>query len=389
MDSHTPRRLGAGDLARSVVRTNLDAYARAEPLARADGDPEALHDLRVALRRLRAALRLFDGLFPARQTLRLRRDLGWIADALGPVRDADVQIAQARAWSGRLLLPPSEAVDPLLARLEAGRQKARRRMVRVLDSARRRRALARLELRVAGAEPDEAARNDSAQASASDASSAASPSAAESVAPAMAPARGSFPSPLPDVPIGEVAAAQVRSLRRKLLRAGSKLDASSPPEDFHATRLRAKRLRDALEFFEPVAAEGRACADFLKRVRAVQNALGTVQDDAVAVAALRAMAARPRGLPRPSCIAIGELVQRHDARARRFRRRLPGLLARLGGRCWKQCRRELREADCFVVEEAPVGPAMADPSFAGAPTDEVRSGAESPEPAADRTEEES
>jgi len=380
MDEQSTRRFGAGDLALDVLRTNLEAFARTEPLARADADPEALHELRVSLRRLRAALRLFDGLFPPRQATRVRRDLGWIADALGPVRDADVQIVQVRAWSGRLLLAPSEAVGPLLARLEAGRQKARRRMVRVLDSARRRRVMARLQQRLAEAETVAAPLEDDDRVPAS--------SAADALAP-VSSVRHSSPSSLPDVPIGEVAAARVRSLRRKLLRAGAKLDASSPSEAFHATRLRAKRLRDAIEFFEPAAGDGGACGRFLRRVRAIQNTLGTAQDDAVAVAALRAIAASPRGLPRATCVAIGELVQRHDVRARRLCRRLPRLLARLGGRCWKQCRRELREADCLVVENAFADAAPTNRSFAAAPIDGDGSDTGSVDPTADRTEAES
>ncbi len=67
--------------------------------AKAGADPEHLHDLRVALRRLRSLLKLYRK--PLRDTWAadIERRLGAIGDALGPARDFDVWLARVRAMA--------------------------------------------------------------------------------------------------------------------------------------------------------------------------------------------------------------------------------------------------------------------------------------------------
>src|SRR5690242_12387331 len=61
-----------------------------EPGVRA-GDAGAIHDMRVATRRLRSTLRTYRGVLPdPRRTEGLRDELRWLGDALGAVRDGDV-----------------------------------------------------------------------------------------------------------------------------------------------------------------------------------------------------------------------------------------------------------------------------------------------------------
>ena len=79
-----------GELAFAVVRRQLAVLRDKEPGTRLGEDPEELHDMRVATRRLRAALALFAGVLPVRaQTY--REELGWLGRLLGEVRDLDVQ----------------------------------------------------------------------------------------------------------------------------------------------------------------------------------------------------------------------------------------------------------------------------------------------------------
>lgn len=74
--------------------------ARAEPLfdleaaARGGADSDAVHDMRVASRRLREALRLLGPLYPTREIRARYREVRRITRALGPVRDADVFISE-------------------------------------------------------------------------------------------------------------------------------------------------------------------------------------------------------------------------------------------------------------------------------------------------------
>ena len=55
-----------------------------------EGNPEFVHQMRVALRRLRSALGVFSPPVPAAQTAPLAKELKWLASCLGPARDWDV-----------------------------------------------------------------------------------------------------------------------------------------------------------------------------------------------------------------------------------------------------------------------------------------------------------
>ena len=87
--------LNLGELAYAVLRRQLAVLRAKEPGTRLGEDPEELHDMRVATRRLRAALDLFAEVLPIRSR-NFRGELGWLAGVLGAVRDLDVQLeAQA------------------------------------------------------------------------------------------------------------------------------------------------------------------------------------------------------------------------------------------------------------------------------------------------------
>jgi CHAD domain-containing protein len=85
---------------RAVARTVL---AQIETNARAvlvSEDPEYLHRLRVAMRRLRAALRAFHGLLPPKAARKLKRVLRKLSPKLGTARDWDVLVARVEAAGG-------------------------------------------------------------------------------------------------------------------------------------------------------------------------------------------------------------------------------------------------------------------------------------------------
>lgn len=83
------------------------------------GDPEAVHDLRVSIRRFNQALCVFAAFFPARAVKKIRRRLRSILDAASQVRDRDI----ALELIDRAGLPPDA---PLRAALEARRAEAER-----------------------------------------------------------------------------------------------------------------------------------------------------------------------------------------------------------------------------------------------------------------------
>ncbi|MDX2171217.1 MAG: CHAD domain-containing protein, partial [Deltaproteobacteria bacterium] len=99
-----PRRLGGttpeptmplAAALRAAVATQLERWRAAAPATRAGDQPEALHEMRVAMRRLRTALRAFPAALPARQRDALQRELTWLGGELGRVRDFDVLLTRA------------------------------------------------------------------------------------------------------------------------------------------------------------------------------------------------------------------------------------------------------------------------------------------------------
>lgn len=123
------------ELGRVLLRRHLRRLLAAERKVRADKGIEAVHDLRVATRRLRAILRLLAPV-GARKPLRThRKALGRVAAAAGAVRDRDVLLADLaeRAKGMSEHLQPS--VEALREALAGERRQAHRQLVELLDSA--------------------------------------------------------------------------------------------------------------------------------------------------------------------------------------------------------------------------------------------------------------
>jgi triphosphatase len=115
-----------------ALRTQVDAVFDNMPGTQA-GDIESLHDMRVASRRLRAAMSVFASAFPRQQFGPIEREAARLTDALGTVRDADVQIQYVRQL--RDAAPPAEQVglDALVNYLERERERDRTVMLKELD----------------------------------------------------------------------------------------------------------------------------------------------------------------------------------------------------------------------------------------------------------------
>jgi inorganic triphosphatase YgiF len=79
----------AGEAAFAILRRQFRVFLQNEPGTRIGADIEALHDMRVATRRMRAAIGTFAPFLPPRLAW-FRAELGWVAAGLGAVRDLDV-----------------------------------------------------------------------------------------------------------------------------------------------------------------------------------------------------------------------------------------------------------------------------------------------------------
>lgn len=116
-------------VAEAVRRVALREIARAEAaraaLERKD-DPEALHDFRVAVRRLRSHLRAYRDAFDGDPGKKLLRRLRRIAISTNPGRDAEVGLAWVESLAGDLRAGHRRGVEWLTGRLAARRDAAYR-----------------------------------------------------------------------------------------------------------------------------------------------------------------------------------------------------------------------------------------------------------------------
>lgn len=98
------------------------------------GDIEALHDMRVATRRLRAALEVFEPCFPRKAYRQTLREVERLADGLGERRDRDVAIATLDAFSEQMPAPDRRGVSSLIDRMRDEQADANLEVAPLVDS---------------------------------------------------------------------------------------------------------------------------------------------------------------------------------------------------------------------------------------------------------------
>jgi CHAD domain-containing protein len=305
-----PERFGAtaidpgmpiGAVALAVLRRQFTAMLAKEPGTRLGDDIEELHEMRVATRRLRAALSLFAEVLPE-AALNVREDIGWVGRELGAVRDLDVQIEQLDRWLDAVEQEDRDALASLRSLLHDQRETARATMLEMLDSRRYEAFLSRFGRTLRGRH---LARS----------------------GPAACPARANAP---------DLIETRFRSVRK----VGDRIDPDSPASAYHRLRICCKRLRYALEFLgELYPGETKP---LISRLVAVQDVLGRHQDADVAIDRLRQLAASDGDdLDRTTIFAMGEIAERHRQTAIQLRARFPAAYARLRGKRWKVFRRAL------------------------------------------------
>jgi CHAD domain-containing protein len=267
------------DLTASVLR--LFSH---EAGVRIGEDPEAVHQTRVACRRVRSTLRTFRGVLEPDWTRRLRDELKWLAGLLGEVRDTDVLSARLEEGLGALPEADRDAARRLLTGLAGEREAARERLIEAMGQERYTALLDDL------------------------------------VAAALAPAvLAEAAQPAADLLPPQVASAWSK-LRKAVRRAGD--DPSD--EALHKIRIRAKRLRYAAEAVAPVS--GKPAERLAKAAEGLQEVLGDQHDAVVAGAWLRQAAGSGR---REQALAAGQLIALERAAAARDRSRWR--------KAWKAC----------------------------------------------------
>lgn len=114
-------------------------------------DIERVHDMRVATRRLRAALEVFEPCFPAKAHRKALKKVKGLADGLGERRDRDVAIAALGEFGEQLNIPDRRGIDSLISQLRDEQQQANRDLAPLVDPERLAGVARRLEALAASA----------------------------------------------------------------------------------------------------------------------------------------------------------------------------------------------------------------------------------------------
>lgn len=285
-----------------IVAACLEQMSANRICAAEGASPEGVHQYRVGIRRLRSVLAITSKLIGGDERMAIRGELRWLADQLGPARDIDVFVDEILGPIIDYFGPESDVVT-VRALAEARTITDYRRVRRALMS---RRAL-RLILTMGRWVARRAWRMD----------------ASKSMIARL------------DQPVGDFAASVLDKRHRRLHRLGASLEHRTV-DDLHRLRIEIKKQRYAVEHFASLFAS-RAVQRYLLSLKALQDALGTLNDAAVAhrilddlLAGLPRTGARRRDAERGAAMVIGW----HGAEVVGHRRVLNDRWRR-----WRRCRR--------------------------------------------------
>jgi CHAD domain-containing protein len=275
----------------AAMSAQVDAIRALRAGARRARDPEAVHRMRVAVRRLRAILRARRPVVARRSDEegvdRLRRELKWLGIALGQVRDLDVLRAHLQSLRVDARAGGRAAHGRLLRHIRADRARAVTALRAALDGRRYARLLARLDAMLAAARER-----------------------------------------TEDVSLPDVAAEEFARLRRAVKR----LPKHPSAAELHEIRIKVKHARYAAELAQLDV--GRRAERFVAKAKALQDILGAHQDAVVAERyVLRAAGQAPGARTLARQIAARQEERRGEAREA-FIEQWPKLKRR-GRRAWE------------------------------------------------------
>jgi CHAD domain-containing protein len=274
------------DVVRGATSGATERLLAHEPGLVAGRDPEAVHQARVATRRLRSDLHTFRDFVDEAWMKELRGELQWFGAELGTVRDLEVLRDRLRAHADALPREFGERASRTVRRIDADREAARQELLAMLRSSRYTDLRAAL---VAAADHPPVTHHAKARA------------------------------------VGELAVV-VRRPWKKLRRAADGLGDTPTDAQLHAVRIRAKRCRYAAE--ASAIAFGKPAKEFARAVEAVQEVLGEHQDTVVAREWLAKTA--PECAP-DDAYALGMLAEVERRAAADARAAFPGI--------WEHARR--------------------------------------------------
>lgn len=283
-----------------ILLKHLDALTAEIDGVRRSDDEENLHRMRVASRRLRAALTLFARPVSAKQSARWKREVRRVTRALGAARDADVQIEQIDAYLADLPAGPEQAgVLRLRLRKQQHREKLQPKVIATLNRFESSGAIKEIREKSTAALP------------------------------------GSPPETTPS----RLYLLAYRSIGRRLgrlLAFEEYVDQPERADELHAMRIAAKRLRYTLEMFVPLYRDDRRLKPYLAAVKEAQELLGQIHDCDVWIEQLPVFIEKERSK-----------TKRYYGHDRPFNRLLPGLQAFLQDRQQQRANAYLRFRQCW------------------------------------------
>lgn len=280
---------------RKVLGLHLARMLAQEDGARSGEDPEHVHKMRVATRRMRAAWRVFDGAYRPKAQKRYVRELRTVASALGGVRDMDVQLEDLARYAKGIEPEVAADLEPLAQAWRSRRDRAREDLLPLLDS----KAYGRFVddyLTFVATPGADAAEDD-----------------------AVRPMR-----------VRDTAAGRIWQAYEQVRAHEAGLPWADVPA-LHALRIDGKRLRYTLESFREVL-PARQTDELLAVVTRMQDHLGLLNDADVAATATREwLMSAASGLAPAAREAAGAYLIAREAEMPRLRRSFPVVWRRLAG----------------------------------------------------------
>jgi len=259
----------------------LSELERQAQRLRTSRDMESVHRMRIATRKLRAALRAFRDFVPDADRRSISSELQWLAAELGKVRDLDVYEADLADCLRSLPPDDQSALTEHQRLLGLARQRQAEDLNEVLASDRYRALRATLEQ-----------------------------FAADLASPATLRRWGEFS-------IRDGVDAYLDTALAKVARRARRFRAHPRPNRLHAVRIENKKYRYLLEFFQPIYPEPLDKA--LRAARKLQKRLGDYQDARLAQQSIRAFSSDPNlSSQRPEeLLALGRILEAHERKAHR------------------------------------------------------------------------
>lgn len=250
---------GAGEGVRLILRSRLEEMREYRDAALDWSDIEGVHDMRVASRRLRSALRDFTPYLRERKLRRLNKALKTIADALGAVRDEDVAIVALEKLAADAPSGVSAGIEQFADERRRKRDIARSRLEQAITDE----ALAKLEKEFNSALED-----------------------AVKVSRKLKSGRGNRKS-AESLSCRDAGRDVITARFRELQDLSASLYRPHKVKPLHEMRIAAKRLRYAIELFAPCWNE--PLASSAKEIAKMQTSLGELHDCDVWIAGIGTM----------------------------------------------------------------------------------------------------